>query len=130
MNAKTRARTIAALEKAVVDFTRPEKIRRACALRLSRLRAATKPAAPAPKPAPVAPTEDAKFQAYQAFRALCAQRSALIRKRKTAAELEIFHTMIALMPGGVPNHDDQNGWRDFIARVDATLSEIKTITII
>jgi len=130
MNERTRQRTIAALEKAVADSTRPEKMRRACALRLSRLRAAVKRPAPittrTTAPAPT-PSEQAKFEAVQSFRALAAQRSALMRKRKTRGEMEIFASMIALMPGTIPNADDQVGWRNFIAQIDATLSEIKTI---
>jgi hypothetical protein len=130
MNAKTRARTISVLEQCIADSTRPAALRRAATLRLSRLRSAataTRTTAPAPEPAP---SEQAKFEAVQSFRALCAQRSALMRRRRSRSEQEIFAHMIALMPGTIPNGDDQNGWRDFIARVDATLSEIKSITIL
>jgi hypothetical protein len=80
MSPKSYALTIAALEKAVVDFSRPEKIRRSCALRLGRLRAAARPAtstatrtkpAPAAKPATLpVPTERARFEAVQSFLAL------------------------------------------------------------
>jgi hypothetical protein len=130
MNAKTRARTIAVLEKCVADSTRPAALRRAATLRLSRLRSAataTRTTAPAPEPAP---SEQAKFEAVQSFRALAAQRSALMRKRRSRGEQEIFAHMIALMPGAVPSAEDQKGWSDFVARIDATLSEIKSVTIL
>jgi hypothetical protein len=127
MNERTRQRTIAALEKAVVDFSRPEKIRRACALRLSRLRAATKRPAATTRTTPApAPTEDAKFEAVQAFRALAAQRSALFKKRRSAAEHQIFLTMAALMPAAVPSDNDPTAWRNFIGQIDGLLTEIKT----
>jgi hypothetical protein len=130
MSPKNHALTIAALEKCVSDSTRPEKLRRSAALRLSRLRAAvkrpatitTRTTAPA-----LAPSEDAKFEAVQAFRALSAQRSALIRKRRTAGEQEAFAALIALMPASVPQDNDPTAWRNFVGQIDGLLSEIKTI---
>jgi hypothetical protein len=144
MNERTRQRTIAALEKAVVDFSRPEKIRRSCALRLARLRAAARPAtglrlttgtsttrtkpATAAKPAtPPVPTERARFEALQSFLALSRSRTALHRKRCSAAEYEIKATMVALMPAAVPATDDATAWRNFIAQIDGLLWEIKSI---
>jgi hypothetical protein len=135
MSPKSYALTIAALEKAVVDFSRPEKIRRSCALRLARLRAAARPAAgtttrtkaaPA-KPAPLpVPTERARFEAVQSFLALSRHRTALFRKRRTAGEQDVFNAMVALMPATAPTSDDPQQWRDFIARVSAILEEIKS----
>jgi hypothetical protein len=146
MSPKSYALTIAALEKAVVDFSRPEKIRRSCALRLARLRAAGRPAtglrptpgtttrtkpAPAAKPAtPPVPSERARYEAVQSFLALSRHRTALHRKRRTPAETEIYFSMTALMPAAVPTTDDAKAWTDFIARIDGTLSEIKSITIL
>jgi hypothetical protein len=146
MSPKSYALTIAALEKAVVDFSRPEKIRRSCALRLARLRAAGRPAtglrptpgtttrtkpAPAAKPAtPPVPSERARFEAVQSFLALSRHRTALHRKRRTPAETEIYFSMTALMPAAVPITDDAKAWTDFIARIDGTLSEIKTTIIL
>ncbi len=142
MSPKNYALTIAALEKAVVDFSRPEKIRRSCALRLARLRAAGRPAtglrltpgtttrtkpAPAAKPAtPPVPTERARFEAVQSFLALSRHRSVLHRKRRTPAETEIYFSMTALMPAAVPSSDDPAAWTDFIARISGILQEIKS----
>ena len=135
MSPKSYALTIAALEKAVVDFSRPEKLRRACSLRLSRLRAAARPAtstatrtkaAPA-KPAPLpAPTEKARYESVQSFLALSRHRTALHRKRRTPAETEIYFSMTALMPAAVPATDDAKAWTDFIARISGILEEIKS----
>jgi hypothetical protein len=137
MNAKTHARTLAALEACINDSTRPEKLRRACALRLGRLRAAAKAApatgattrtkaAPA-KPAPLpVPTERARFEAVQSFLALSRHRTALHRKRRTPAETEIYFSMTALMPAAVPITDDPAAWTDFIARISGILQEIKS----
>jgi hypothetical protein len=135
MSPKNYALTIRTLEACVADASRPEKLRRMAALRLSRLRAAGRPAtrtkaAPA-KPAPLpVPTEKAKFEAVQSFLALSRHRSALHRKRRTPAETEIYFSMAALMPAAVPVGDDAKAWTDFIARIDGTLSEIKTTTIL
>jgi hypothetical protein len=144
MSPKSYALTIAALEKAVVDFSRPEKIRRSCALRLARLRAAGRPAtglrptpgtttttrtkpAPAAKPAtPPVPTERARYEAVQSFLALSRSRTALHRKRRTPAETEIYFSMTALMPAAVPVGDDAKSWTDFIARISGILEEIKS----
>jgi hypothetical protein len=136
MNAKTHARTLAALEACINDSTRPEKLRRACALRLGRLRVAarpatstatrTKPATPAKPATPPVPTEKAKFEAVQSFLALSRTRSALFRKRRTPAENNIFAAMTCLMPGTAPTTDDPGQWRDFIARISGILEEIKS----
>jgi hypothetical protein len=130
MSPKNHALTIAALEKCVSDSTRPEKLRRSASLRLSRLRAAVKRPAvttrTTPAPAP-APSEDAKFEAVQAFRALSAQRSALIRKRRSRGEQEAFAALVALMPAHVPQDSDPTAWRNFVGQIDGLLSEIKTI---
>jgi len=126
MNAKTRARTIAVLEKCVADSTRPAALRRAATLRLSRLRAATnatRTTSPAPEPAP---SEQAKFEAVQAFLALSRQRTALHRKRCTAGEYEIKAAMTALMPASAPQDNNPTAWRNFVAQVDGLLFEIKT----
>jgi len=126
MSPKNHALTIAALERCVSDSTRPEKLRRSAALRLSRLRAAVKRPAITTR-APAAPTEDAKFEAYQSFVALSAQRSALHRKRRSAAEQTIFTTMAALMPAAAPTNSDPKAWTDFVAQVDGLLAELKGI---
>jgi hypothetical protein len=130
MSPKNHALTIAALEKCVSDSTRPEKLRRSASLRLSRLRAAvkrpatitTRTTAPAP-----APSEDAKFEAVQAFRALSAQRSALIRKRRSRGQQEAFEAMVALMPAAMPQDSDPKAWSNFVAVIDGLLFEIKSI---
>jgi len=137
LNAKLRDHAARSLEKIIAASATSPSMRRAASLRLSRLRAASKaktapPTRSAPAttrtkaPAP-APTADAVFEAVQAFRALSAQRSALIGKRKTAGEREILHTMIALMPASVPEGSDPTTWRNFVGQIDALLSEIKTI---
>jgi hypothetical protein len=141
---RIRAKNIEILTSVYNDASRPEAVRRSAALRLSRLRAAGRPAtglrltpgttttrtkpATAAKPAtPQVPTEKAKFEAVQSFFALSRTRSALHRKRCTAAEYEIKATMVALMPAAVPTTDDATAWRNFIAQIDGLLSEIKNI---
>jgi hypothetical protein len=137
MNPKNYARTIRALEECVADASRPEKLRRMAALRLSRLRAAARPAtgttttrtkpATAPKPAtPPVPTEKARFESVQSFLALSRNRSALHRKRRTPAENNIYAAMICLMPATVPTTDDPAAWTDFISRISGILQEIKS----
>jgi len=135
LNAVLRDNAARSLEKIIAASATTPSMRRAATLRLSRLRAATK-TAPAIKATPAttrtkapapAPTADAVFEAVQAFRALSAQRSALMRKRKTAGEREILHTMIALMPPAIPQGSDQTTWRNFVGQIDGLLSEIKTI---
>jgi len=129
MSPRNHALTVAALERCVSDSTKPEKLRRSASLRLSRLRAAAKrPAATTRTTAPApAPSEDAKFEAVQAFRALSAQRSALIRRRRSRGEQEAFAALIALMPAAVPQDSDPTAWRNFVGQIDGLLSEIKTI---
>jgi hypothetical protein len=135
LNAKLRDHATRSLEKIIAASATTPSMRRAATLRLSRLRAATKPA-PAIKAAPAttrtkapapAPTADAVFEAVQAFRALSAQRSALMRKRKSNGEREILHTMIALMPATIPQGSDPTAWRNFVGQIDGLLSEIKSI---
>jgi hypothetical protein len=141
MNPKISTGTMRALEECIADSSRPEKIRRACALRLSRLRAAARTPATGPrlttsatrtkaapaKPAPLpVPTEKARYEALQSFLALSRHRSALHRKRRTAGEQDVFNAMVALMPATAPTSDDPQQWRDFIARVSAILEEIKS----
>ena len=65
-------RTQAALRKLIADTTTAPAMRRAATLRLSRLRAATTPAATtrAKPTAPTAPSEKAVFEAVQSFHAL------------------------------------------------------------
>ncbi len=135
MSPKNIALTIRTLEACINDSTRPEKLRRACSLRLSRLRAAARPttttttrtkAAPA-KPAPLpVPTERARYESVQSFLALSRHRTALHRKRRTPAETEIYFSMTALMPAAVPITDDPAAWTDFIARISGILQEIKS----
>lgn len=128
------ARTILSLERLVADSTKPEVMRRACALRLSRLRAAmtapTKRTATTTRTipaAPAAPSEQAKFEAVQSFLALTAQRKALHRKRRSAGEREIFAALTLLMPAAVPQDNDPKAWRNFVAQIDGLLTEIKSI---
>jgi hypothetical protein len=136
---RIRAKNIEILTSVYNDASRPEAVRRSAALRLSRLRAAGRPATglrlttgtttktTAPKPAtPPAPTEKAKFEAVQSFLALSRTRSALFRKRRTPAENNIFAAMTCLMPGTAPTTDDPGQWRDFIARISGILEEIKS----
>jgi hypothetical protein len=141
---RIRAKNIEILTSVYNDASRPEAVRRSAALRLSRLRAAGRPAtglrltpgtpgtrtkpATAAKPAtPPVPTEKAKFEAVQSFLALSRHRTALHRKRCNAAEYKIKATMVALMPAAVPTTDDATAWRNFIAQIDGLLSEIKNI---
>ena len=135
LNAVLRERAVCSLEKIIATSATTPSMRRAATLRLSRLRAATKPA-PAIKAAPAttrtkapapAPTADAVFEAVQAYRALSAQRSALINKRKSAGEREILHTMIALMPPTVPEGSDPTAWKNFVSQIDGLLTQIKSI---
>jgi hypothetical protein len=58
---------------------------------------------------------------------LARQRTALLRKRRTAGEREILATLIALMPATVPQGDDAKPWSDFIERVSLMLEEIRNI---
>ena len=126
------ARTIISLERLVADSTKPAVMRRAATLRLGRLRAASAPAKPltvttrttAPTPAP---TEQAKFEAYQSFIALSQQRRALFNKRRSPGEREIFQAMIALMPNSAPEDNDPTAWQNFVAQIDGLLSEIKAV---
>jgi hypothetical protein len=127
MNEQTRQRTIRALQACIADSAKPEKLRRAATLRLSRLRAAAKRPATATRTTAPAPTEDAKFEAVQTFRALAAQRSSLMRKRRSRGENEAFAAMVALMPAAVPQDSDPTAWRNFVGQIDGLLSEIKTI---
>jgi hypothetical protein len=129
MSPKLRQKNIAIFERILADATAPEKIKRNATLRLSRLRAAAKrptTSTRAAAPAPV-PTDDQIFQAVQAFRSLASQRSTLIRKRKSDAEREILHTMIALMPATIPQGSDPTAWKNFVAQIDGTLTEIRSI---
>jgi hypothetical protein len=129
MSPQLRQKNIAIFERILADASKPEKIRRNAVLRLGRLRAAAKrPAVTtrAATPAP-APTDDQIFQAVQAFRSLSAQRSALMRKRKTTGEREILHCMIALMPATIPQGSEPTAWKNFVGQVDGLLSEIKSI---
>lgn len=128
MSPSVRNRTIECLQRVVADSTKPATMRRAATLRLSRLRAATRPTITTRTSAPVpAPTEQAKFEAYQSFVALSQQRSALMRKRRSPAEQEIFQSMIALMPSAAPTDNDAKAWNNFVAQIDGLLSEIKNI---
>ena len=134
MTERSKQITIAALQRAITDSTRPEKIRRACALRLSRLRAATTASAKRPAPttrttpaAPTAPSAQACFEAVQSFRALSRQRTALFSKRRSEGERQILATMTMLMPAAAPTNDDPKEWAAFIDRIDLLLSEIKNI---
>jgi hypothetical protein len=132
MNPKNYARTIRALEECIADSTHPEKLRRMAALRLSRLRAAARPATSttrttSAKPAtPPVPTEKARYEALQSFLALSRHRSALHRKRCTPAEYELKAVMACLMPATAPTTDDPGQWRDFISRISGVLEEIKS----
>ena len=128
MSPSVRNRTIECLQRVVADSTKPATMRRAATLRLSRLRAATRPTITTRTSTPVpAPTEQAKFEAYQSFIALSQQRRALLRKRRSPAEQEIFQSMIALMPSAAPADNDAKAWNNFVAQIDGLLSEIKNI---
>ena len=121
--------TQAALRKLIADTTTAPAMRRAATLRLSRLRAATTPAATtmAKPTAPTAPSEKAVFEAVQSFHALSRQRTALYRRRSTAREQTIFNAMTALMPAAVPTSSEPTEWRNFIAQIDGILEEIKNV---
>lgn len=124
------ARTIIALERLVADSTAAPKMRRAATLRLSRLRAATKPAAPVPRPAPDQESLlRGKLLARDAFLALAAQRRALIKRtNRTPAEDLILDTLLAEMPGTVPDGTaDAAAWCDFVGAVSRTLAAIKSL---
>lgn len=129
----TTEKQITALERLISDSAQPEKVKRACSLRLSRLRRAATTtqrmgAAPMARSVtpPTAPSAKQCVEAGEAFLALSRQRSALHRKRRTPAEQEVFGVMVALMPPAIPTSADPNEWRDFVAKVEAVLSEIKT----
>jgi hypothetical protein len=133
MSPQLRQKNIKVFERILADASKPEKIRRNAALRLSRLRAASAPAKPlsittrtnAPTPAP---NEKAIFEAVQSFRALSRQRSVLFNKRRrTEGEREILATMTALMPSAVPQGSDPKTWADFVGRIDLLLEEIRSI---
>ena len=122
------ARTLAALESVIADSTRPETLRRSAALRLSRIRRAA-PQAKSVTPPP-APSEKACVEAAESFLALTRQRTALFRKRRrSAAEFQILGTMTALMPSEIPTSADPNEWRNFVAKVEACLFEIKSTNL-
>lgn len=122
------ARTIISLERLVADSTKPAVMRRAATLRLGRLRAASAPAKPLVITTRTpAPTEQAKFEAYQSFIALSQQRRALFNKRRSPGEREIFQAMVALMPATAPTNNDPKAWTNFVAQIDGLLSEIKSI---
>jgi hypothetical protein len=120
-------RTQAALRKLIADTTTAPTMRRAATLRLSRLRAATTALPTTTRATPPVATGKAIFEAVTSFRALARQRTALLRKRRTAGEREILATLIALMPAAVPQGDDAKPWSDFIERVDLMLEEIRNI---
>ncbi len=131
MSPQLRQKNIKVFERILADATAPEKIKRNAALRLSRLRAAAKrPAVTtrAATPAPM-PSKDQIFEAVEAFRALGRQRTALIGKRKSAAERQALATMVALMPSAVPQASDPTEWRNFVAQVEGLLAEIKTLPL-
>jgi hypothetical protein len=122
-------KTQTALRKLIADASTAPTMRRAATLRLSRLRAATNPAAitRAAKPtAPAAPSEKSVYEAVQSFYALSRQRTALYRHR-TAGSFSILNTLTALMPAAVPTSTDPTEWRNFIAQVDGVLEEIKNV---
>ena len=125
MNAKTQN----ALRKLIADSTTAPIMRRAATLRLSRLRAATTPAATtrAKPTAPAAPSEKAVFEAVTSFHALSRQRTALFRRRSTAREQTIFNAMTALMPAAVPTSNDPQPWIIFVQQIDGLLAEIKNV---
>ena len=122
-------KTQSALRKLAADASEPAAMRRAATLRLSRLRAAITPAATtrAKPTAPAAPSEKAVFEAVQSFHALSRQRTAIYRRRSTTGSFSILNAMTALMPATVPTSSDPNEWRNFIARVDGILKEIKNV---
>ena len=123
--------TIARLQAAIADASQPAMVRRAAALRLARLRAATTTASKGltitTRATPPAPSEVAKFEAVQGFHALSRHRTALYHKRRTPIEHHMVLALAALMPASVPTSDDPQTWNDFIAKIDGTLSEIKSI---
>ena len=122
--ARNRARTIAALQGLAADSAAAPTMRRAATLRLSRLRAATNPAAITRAAKPTAPSERAIHEAVTSFLALSRQRTALYRHR-TAGSFSILNTLTALMPAAVPISTDPTEWRNFIAQIDGILEEIK-----
>ena len=122
-----RDKTIAALQRLAADSAAAPTMRRAATLRLGRLRAATTALPTTTRATPPVATGKAIFEAVTSFRALARQRTALLRKRRTAGEREILATLIALMPATVPQGDDAKPWSDFIERVDLMLEEIRNI---
>jgi hypothetical protein len=128
--ARNRARTISCLQRLAADASEPAPMRRAAALRLSRLRAATTPAAitRAAKPtAPAAPSAKAIFEAVQSFHALSRQRTALSRKHRTPAMQDAFLAINALLPAAVPTSNDPQPWINFVQQIDGLLAEIKNV---
>lgn len=123
MNPKTRARSIAMLERYVADSTKPETFRRAASLRLARMKTATRPA----------PDHESllrgKLLARDTFLTLHAQRRALVRKPcRTAAEDRILGTLLTTMPDTMPDGAADNGaWCNFVGAVSRTLGAIKSL---
>ena len=121
-------KTQSALRKLAADASEPAAMRRAATLRLSRLRAATTPAATRAKPtAPAAPSEKAIHEAVTSFLALSRQRAALSRKHRTPAMQGAFLAISALLPAAVPTSNDPQPWINFVQQIDGLLAEIKNV---
>jgi hypothetical protein len=124
------AKTQNALRKLAADASEPAPMRRAAALRLSRLRAAATPAATtrAARPtAPTAPSTKAIHEAVTSFHALSRQRTALSRKHRTPAMQDAFLAISALLPAAVPTSNDPQPWINFVQQIDGLLAEIKNV---
>lgn len=123
MSPQARNRTIACLERIIADSAKPDKIRRAAVLRLSRMKSATNPA-----PDLQSLTRGVAL-ARETFLTMHAQRTALLRKtRRTPAENIILNTMLEEMPDSLPAPNaDNRAWCGFVEQVTNALQAIKDL---
>ena len=122
MNQQVRNRTISHLQRIISDSAKPDKIRRAAVLRLGRMKAVTNPA---PN---VQSIQRGKKLAHDTFCTLWAQRGALIRKRRTAADNIILNVLLEELPDREPLPSaPASEWCAFISAVTRTLTTLKDL---
>lgn len=122
MNQQVRNRTISHLQRLISDSAKPDKIRRAAVLRLGRIKAAMNPT---PN---IQSIQRGKKLAHDTFCTLWAQRGALIRKRRTAAENIILNVLLEELPDREPLPSaPASEWCAFISGITRTLSIIKDL---
>jgi hypothetical protein len=123
MTPQARQRTVSCLNKLIANSATPANVRRACTLRLARMKAAINPA-----PDLQSLTRGVAL-ARETFLTMHAQRTALLRKtRRTPAENIILNTMLEEMPDALPAPNaDNRAWCAFVGQVGATLKAIKDL---